>query len=118
MILPSRLCCVSTLRQEVGRSCGGLTTKIVALVDALGNLVRFLLLPGQSHENKGVAPLLSNLPFGALLAEQALDNPGAGYEGQRVPVFAGLVVLWEGCWRLLLLLPRLCGGGEEGTGIA
>jgi len=30
----------------------------VALVDALGNLVRFLLLPGQAHDMKGVAPLI------------------------------------------------------------
>jgi transposase len=30
----------------------------VALVDALGNLVRFLLLPGQAHDMKGVAPLV------------------------------------------------------------
>jgi len=32
------------------RSRGGLTTKIVALADALGNLVRFVLLPGQRHD--------------------------------------------------------------------
>src|SRR6187200_1619955 len=36
-----------THNQAIGRSRGGLTTKIVALVDALGNLVRFVLLPGQ-----------------------------------------------------------------------
>ena len=41
-----------TQRQSIGRSRGGLTTKIVALVDALGNLLRFLLLPGQSHQSK------------------------------------------------------------------
>ena len=34
-----------TQNQAIGRSRGGLTTKIVALVDALGNLVRFVLLP-------------------------------------------------------------------------
>ena len=34
-----------TKTQAIGRSRGGLTTKIVALVDALGNLVRFVLLP-------------------------------------------------------------------------
>lgn len=28
----------------------GLTTKIMALVDALGNLVRFVLMPGQRNE--------------------------------------------------------------------
>ena len=44
-----------TKTQAIGRSRGGLTTKIVALVDALGNLVRFVLLPGQRHDSAGVA---------------------------------------------------------------
>lgn len=50
-----------------------MTTKIVALVDALGNLVRFLLLPGQAHDMKGVAPLIKDVSFGALLADKAFD---------------------------------------------
>ena len=41
---------------------------------ALGHPVRFLLLPGQSHGSKGAAPLLRNLPVGALLADKALDK--------------------------------------------
>jgi hypothetical protein len=45
-----------------------LTTKIVALVDALGNLVRFVLLPGQRHDAIGVAPLIEDIEFAALLA--------------------------------------------------
>ncbi len=36
--------------QAIGRSRGGLTTKINALVDALGNLVRLILTPGQAHD--------------------------------------------------------------------
>ena len=59
--------------QAIGRSRGGLTTKIVALVDALGNLVRFLLLPGQAHDMKGVAPLIKGISFDALLADKAFD---------------------------------------------
>ena len=62
-----------TQNQAIGRSCGGLTTKIVALVDALGNLVRFVLLPGQAHDMKGVAPLIENVSFGFLLADKAFD---------------------------------------------
>ena len=50
-----------------------MTTKIVALVDSLGNLVRFLLLPGQAHDMKGVAPLIRGVSFGALLADKAFD---------------------------------------------
>ena len=59
--------------QAIGRSRGGLTTRIVALVDALGNLFRFLLLPGQAHDMKGVAPLIHKISFGALLADKAFD---------------------------------------------
>jgi transposase len=62
-----------TRHQAIGRSRGGLTTKIVALVDALGNLVRFLLLPGQAHDMKGVAPLIRDVSFDALLADKAFD---------------------------------------------
>ena len=36
--------------QASGRSRGGLTTKIHALVDALGNLVELMLTPGQDHD--------------------------------------------------------------------
>jgi len=60
--------------QAIGRSRGGLTTKIVALVDALGNLVRLVLLPGQQHDSVGVAPLLRDLDFSALLADKAFDS--------------------------------------------
>jgi transposase len=49
---------------------------IVALVDALGNLVRFVLLPGQRHDSAGVAPLLTDLDFAALLADKAFDSDG------------------------------------------
>lgn len=45
----------------------------MALVDALGNLVRFLLLPGQAHDMKGVAPLIRGVSFDALLADKEFD---------------------------------------------
>jgi transposase len=51
-----------------------LTTKILALTDALGNLVRFLLLPGQRHDTVGVEPLIDKLEFGALIADKAFDS--------------------------------------------
>jgi len=50
-----------------------LTTKIVVLVDALGNLARFVLLPGQRHDSVGVAPLIKDVEFDALLADKAFD---------------------------------------------
>ena len=45
-------------------------------MDAPGNLVRFLLLPGQAHNMKGVAPLIRDVPFGALPADRAFDANG------------------------------------------
>lgn len=45
----------------------------MALVDALGNLARFVLLPGQRHDSLGVAPLITGIAFAALLADKAFD---------------------------------------------
>jgi transposase len=45
----------------------------VALVDALGNLVRFVLLPGQRHDSIGVEPLIKGVVFDALLGDKAFD---------------------------------------------
>ncbi len=50
-----------------------MTTKIVALVDALGNLVRFVLLPGQRHDLAGVKPLIETVDFDMFLADKAFD---------------------------------------------
>lgn len=46
-----------------------MTTKILALTDALGNLVRFMLLPGQRFDTVGVPPLIEGLTFDALIAD-------------------------------------------------
>jgi transposase len=51
-----------------------MTTKILALTDALGNLVRFVLLPGQRYDTVGVAPLIEGVEFGALIADKAFDS--------------------------------------------
>jgi transposase len=51
-----------------------MTTKILALTDALGNLVRFVLLPGHRFDTVGVAPLIQDLEFDALIADKAFDS--------------------------------------------
>ena len=51
-----------------------MTTKILALTDAFGNLVRFVLLPGQRFDTVGVAPLIDGVSFGALIADKAFDS--------------------------------------------
>jgi transposase len=51
-----------------------MTTKILALTDALGNLVRFVLMPGHRFDTVGVAPLIDGLDFGGLIADKAFDS--------------------------------------------
>ena len=51
-----------------------MTTKILALTDALGNLVRFVLLPGQRFDTGGVPPLIDGVTFAALIADKAFDS--------------------------------------------
>ena len=51
-----------------------MTTKILALTDALGNLVRFELLPGHRFDTVGVEPLLKGIDFGGLIADKAFDS--------------------------------------------
>jgi hypothetical protein len=52
----------------------GLTTKILALVDALGDLARFVLLPGQRHSSVGVAPLIEGIGIVALIGDIGFAN--------------------------------------------
>ncbi len=51
-----------------------MTTKILALTDALGNLVRFVLLPGQRFDTVGVAALIDGVEFDGLIADKAFDS--------------------------------------------
>ena len=59
--------------QAIGRSRGGLTTKIHALVDALGNPVELMLTPGQAHDLACAEPLIESVDLGALIADKAYD---------------------------------------------
>lgn len=45
----------------------------MALTDALGNLIRFVLLPGQRHDLQGVEQLLEGIDLRTLLADKAFD---------------------------------------------
>jgi transposase len=59
--------------QAIGRSRGGLSTKIHALVDALGNPLAFLLTPGQAHDLVGADALLPQMAADLLIADKAFD---------------------------------------------
>jgi transposase len=60
-------------QEAIGRSKGGLTTKIHALVDALGNPVGFHLTGGQEHDLAGADALLPELEAETLIADKAFD---------------------------------------------
>src|SRR6266403_940567 len=59
--------------QAIGRSCGGLTTKIHALVDALGNPANLMLTAGQIHDLACAQGLIENADPQALIADKAYD---------------------------------------------
>ena len=60
--------------QEIGRSRGGPTTKIHAVVDALGNPVCFALSPGQTHEMKLAHQLLANIANAYVIGDSAYSS--------------------------------------------
>ena len=61
----------------MGRSRGGLTTKIHALVDADGLPIALKLTEGQAHDGRSAADMLDNLSAGQiLLGDRAYDSDG------------------------------------------
>ena len=50
-----------------------MTTRIMALTDAPGNLIDVRLLPGQAHDLRGTAALIEGLSCRQLLAGRAFD---------------------------------------------
>jgi transposase len=59
----------------MGRSRGGLTTKIHAVVDANGNPITLKLTEGQAHDGRSAADMLDTVGAGqALLADRAYDS--------------------------------------------
>ncbi|PHS27626.1 MAG: IS5/IS1182 family transposase [Robiginitomaculum sp.] len=67
-------CAKKKVERHMGRSRGGLTTKIHAVVDAKGLPVRLSLTPGQAWDGEAAMDLLDALPEKAMvLADKAYD---------------------------------------------
>jgi transposase len=67
-------CITRNRRQSMGRSRGGLTSKIHAVVDTNGLPVRLALTSGEAHDNRLAGKLLSRLKSGTmLLADRGYD---------------------------------------------
>jgi len=60
-------CIARNRRQSMGRSRGGLTSKIHALVDTNGLPIRLALTAGEAHDNRLAGKLLSRLKSGTML---------------------------------------------------
>ena len=71
-------CIARNTRPSMGRSRGGLTSKIHAVVDTNGLPVRLALTTGEAHDNRLVAKLLSRLKSGAMLLA------GRGYDADWI----------------------------------
>ena len=67
-------CITRNRRQSMGRSRGGLTSKIHAVFDTNGLPVRLALTAGETHDNRLAGNLLSRLKSGTmLLADRGYD---------------------------------------------
>jgi transposase len=61
-------CIIRNRRQSMGRSRGGLTSKIHAVGDTNGLPVRLALTAGEAHDNRLASKLLSRLKSGSIAA--------------------------------------------------
>ncbi|MCG9125285.1 transposase, partial [Laribacter hongkongensis] len=58
----------------MGRSRGGLTTKIHACVDALGNPLRLILTGSEKADISQAEALIKAIPAQAVIADKGYDN--------------------------------------------
>jgi transposase len=63
----------SAEEEAIGRSAGGPSTKIHAVVDALGNPTLFFLTPGQSSDLEGADQLLPQVETKIVIADKGYD---------------------------------------------
>jgi len=60
-------------KEAIGRSRGGLSTKIHTTTDALGNPTGFYLTPGQAHDLEGADQLLPDVKAGIVIGDKGYD---------------------------------------------
>jgi transposase len=62
--------------QAIGRTKGGLNTKLCALVEGEGRLMAAVIAPGQAYEVEAAAPLLEKLRQVLLVGDKGFDSDG------------------------------------------
>jgi transposase len=81
-------CIAGNRKQHMGRSRGGLTSKVHAVVDANGLPVRLGLTPGEAHDNRLCPLLLAGLrPRTMVLADR-------GYDADWIRAFVSQLGAW------------------------
>ena len=81
-------CIMRNRQQSMGRSRGGLTSKIHAVVDTNGLPVRFALTAGEAHDNRLAGKLLSRLTSETMLLADR------GYDADWIRVLAAKKGAW------------------------
>ena len=64
----------SAKKQAIGRSRGGLNSKIMALTDTNGRICRFSVVPGNAAEGKALPDLLDGVQTAEVIADKAYDS--------------------------------------------
>ena len=60
--------------RQIGRTKGGMNTKLHAVTDSKGRPIRFLMSAGQVSDDKGAAAMVSSMPKADwLLADRSYD---------------------------------------------
>lgn len=90
----------------MGRSWGGLTSKIYALVDGNGMPVLLALSPGEAHDNRLAGKMLSRLKSGSMLVA---DH---GYDAD-IPSLRPCRFDLQRASILAMSPPNLCTGSKE-----
>ena len=99
--------------QAIGLTKGGLNTKLMALVDRNGRLVRFSLVPGNAFEAHQLASLLEGLPvkeIHELLGDKAYDTNAV----REMLAEMGITVTIPSTSRRKEPIPTTCGRTREG----
>jgi transposase len=80
-------CITRNRRQSMGRSRGGLTSKIHAVVDTNGLPVRLALTAGEAHDNRLAGELLSRLKSKTMLRRHSCCSRSRAARRHRLPPF-------------------------------
>ena len=65
---------IAAAREGLGRSRGGLTSKIHAACDALGNPLRLVITPGQRGDMTQASALIDAMETGAVIGDKGYDS--------------------------------------------